>query len=52
MDTRDLLSDMTPEELDPRLELQLLTDPFGVAASSNNNLNCAVEGACNIKAGS
>jgi len=37
-----LLSDLRPEELEPRLELQVLVDPMGIVAVSvrgNNNNN-------------
>jgi len=37
-----LLSDLRPEELEPRLELQVLVDPMGIVAvsvSGNNNNN-------------
>jgi len=49
MELTELLHDMSPEELEPRLELQMLVDPIALSAESNNNLNCAVAGACNIK---
>ncbi len=37
-----ILSDLRPEELEPRLELQVLVDPMGivaVAVKGNNNNN-------------
>jgi len=49
MEFTDLLTDMTPEELDPRLELQLLADPLTAISAATNNVNCSVKGACNIK---
>jgi hypothetical protein len=41
MELKALLNDMTPEELEPRLELQILTDPLSAftAADTNNNNN-------------
>jgi len=50
MEMRDFLGDITPEELEPRLELQILTDPlsFTVKPQDNNN-NCSKPGACNIQ---
>lgn len=45
--TRDLLSDLTPEELEPRLELQIITDPLSAMAAESNTCcrdggNCAI----------
>lgn len=39
--TQDLLADLTPEELEPRLELQVFVDPMAslVTAANNNNNN-------------
>ncbi|MGO8790116.1 MAG: hypothetical protein ACLQVL_22405 [Terriglobia bacterium] len=38
-----ILSDLRPEELEPRLELQVLVDPMGIVAvglkTTNNNNN-------------
>jgi len=49
MELTALLKDMTPEELEPRLELQIMADPLGVAAAETTNNNCSVKDACNIK---
>jgi hypothetical protein len=49
MDLQNLLTDITPEELEPRLELQVLTDPIGASFADTNNNNCSVKDACNIK---
>lgn len=62
--TYDLLVDLTPEELEPRLELQIITDPLSVLGASSNtccrdggncstivaecNNNCRDGGNCNI----
>ncbi|HEX3685736.1 MAG TPA: hypothetical protein VHU83_24610 [Bryobacteraceae bacterium] len=50
MELHELLNDLTPEELEPRLELQILTDPIasaGLAASDTNN-NCRDGGTCQL----
>jgi len=51
MELRELLNDITPEELEPRLELQILADPLNtsLAPANDNNNNCKVVGACNIQ---
>lgn len=62
--TYDLLVDLTPEELEPRLELQVITDPLSVLSASSNtccrdggncstvvaecNNNCRDGGNCNV----
>jgi hypothetical protein len=51
MELTTLLVDMTPEELEPRLELQIMADPLGISALETNNNNCSVKDACNIKLG-
>ena len=51
MELINLLTDMTPEELAPRLELQILADPLGMLLADTNNNNCSVKDACNIKLG-
>jgi len=33
----ELLADLSPEELEPRLELQVFQDPMFAAACENNN---------------
>jgi len=49
MEFTDLLNDMTPEELNPRLELQILADPLHAISAATNNIECTKAGACNIK---
>ena len=51
MDLNTLLDDLEPEELEARLEMQVLTDPHGISLNDTNNNNCTVAGACNIKLG-
>jgi len=34
-----ILSDLTPQELEPRLELQILVDPMSVVALAKGNNN-------------
>jgi hypothetical protein len=45
----DLLSELSPEELEPRLELQVLADPLGIALDLAGNNNCRDGGTCNVK---
>lgn len=52
MKAEDLIFDLQPEELDPRLEMQILVDPLSLAFNpqdTNNNIDCQVRGACIIK---
>lgn len=50
MDLRDVMEDITAEELDPRLELQILVDPLSASATpQDNNNNCKKKGACVIQ---
>jgi hypothetical protein len=51
MDLTTLLADIEPEEIEPRLELQIFIDPLSLVAADRNN-NCSVKDACNIKIGS
>lgn len=49
--TYDLFEDLCPEELDPRLELQVFIDPLGVLTQASNNCcrdggNCADFSGC------
>ena len=44
-----LLSDLQPEELEPRLELQVLVDPLAIFADAAVDNNCRDEGMCTIK---
>ena len=45
----ELLSDLQPEELEPRLELQVLVDPLAAFSDSRADNNCRDGGNCNIK---
>lgn len=45
----ELLNDLQPEELEPRLELQILIDPLAQISNATNNVNCRDGGNCNIK---
>lgn len=36
---QELLADLSPEELEPRLELQVFIDPMLTLATSENNVN-------------
>lgn len=36
---QELLADLTPEELEPRLELQVFVDPMTLLAQANQNQN-------------
>jgi hypothetical protein len=45
MELSDLLNDLTPEELEPRLELQILTDPLSFSSAAADN-NCRDGGNC------
>lgn len=36
---QELLAELTPEELEPRLELQIFIDPLTTLADTNNNNN-------------
>jgi hypothetical protein len=46
MDNYDLLSDLCPEELEPRLELQVFIDPLGVLAQAVGENCCRDGGNC------
>jgi len=45
----ELLSELQPEELEPRLELQVLVDPLSAFSDSFADNNCRDGGNCNIK---
>ena len=45
----ELMSELQPEELEPRLELQVLVDPLGAFSDSSADNNCRDGGNCNIK---
>jgi len=47
----ELLSELQPEELEPRLELQVLVDPLSAFSDSFVDNNCSGSGNCNIKPG-
>jgi len=44
-----LLSDLQPEELEPRLELQILVDPLAMFSDAAFDNNCRDGGCCTIK---
>lgn len=46
---KHLLNELEPEELDPRLELQVLVDPLAVLSNAAADNNCRDGGNCNIK---
>lgn len=45
----ELLSELQPEELEPRLELQVLVDPLGGFSDSSASNNCKDNGNCNVE---
>lgn len=45
----ELLSELQPEELEPRLELQVLVDPLGAFSDSAADNNCRDGGNCNVE---
>ena len=45
----ELSSELQPEELEPRLELQVLVDPLAAFSDSFADNNCRDGGNCNIK---
>ncbi|HMG33685.1 MAG TPA: hypothetical protein VKM94_07100 [Blastocatellia bacterium] len=45
----EFLDELQPEELEPRLELQILVDPLGAISNSAADNNCRDGGNCNIK---
>jgi len=47
----ELLSELQPEELEPRLELQVLVDPLAAFSDSFADNNCRDGGNCNVGAG-
>jgi hypothetical protein len=48
-DLTELLSELQLEELEPRLELQVLVDPLSAFSDSFVDNNCSGSGNCNIK---
>ncbi len=46
---KELIKDLQPEELEPRLELQVLIDPLAALSSAAASNNCRDGGNCNIK---
>lgn len=49
MEIHELLNDLTPEELEPRLELQILTDPMASAGLAPSDNTCRDGGNCNVQ---
>lgn len=45
----EILADLSPEELEPRLELQVVLDPITTATTAND-VNCRDGGNCNVPA--
>lgn len=45
--TAEILRELEPQELEPRLELQVLIDSLGAFDDTNNN-NCRDGGTCNV----
>ena len=46
---KEFLDDLEAEELDPRLELQVLIDPLSALADAATGVNCRDGGKCNVK---
>jgi hypothetical protein len=44
----EILMELEPQELEPRLELQVLIDTLGAIADASNNVNCRDGGNCSI----
>jgi len=44
-----LLSDLQPEELEPRLEMQILLDPLAIFSDADFTNNCRDGGCCTIR---
>jgi hypothetical protein len=44
----EILADLNPEELEPRLELQIVVDPITSTTLNDNNNNCRDGGNCNV----
>lgn len=51
MELSELLADMNPEELEPRLELQILADPLNSVShdAKGGTNNCQSGSTCNVK---
>lgn len=47
----DFLDELLPEELEPRLELQVLIDPLAAFSNAADGNNCRDGGNCNVKGG-
>lgn len=45
---KEILSDLQPEELEPRLELLVLVDPLAALGFAAGDNNCRDGGTCNI----
>ena len=44
----EIMRELEPQELEPRLELQVLVDTLGALADAANNVNCRDGGNCSI----
>ena len=49
--TADLMADLSPEELEPRLELQIFIDPISAIAPDMTNNCCRDGGNCALSLG-
>lgn len=49
MTLNELLGELRPEELEPRLELQVLVDPLASFGDYSDANNCEAGSNCNIK---
>jgi len=47
--TAEVLRELEPQELEPRLELQVLIDTLATIADASADNNCRDGGNCNIK---
>jgi hypothetical protein len=45
----EILMELEPQELEPRLELQVLIDTLGTIADAANNVNCSAGGNCKVE---
>ncbi len=49
LEIKNLLEELKPEELEPRLEMQVLVDPLAALALANNEVNCRDGGNCKVE---
>lgn len=48
LSVHSLLDELKPEELEPRLEMQILVDPLAELSTALNNVNCRDGGNCKV----